>query len=295
MSGVSSASSLGSCPQHADVRAEPLVGRAGERVAAERGDVDRPVRRGVHRVDVDARAGRVGGVDDAAQVGDRADRVGGVGDRDPAGLVGQHRLDGARRQLERSGSGSAKRIAPPLRSAWMTHGRTLASWSRRVTTTSSPGSQRAPDRPREGHRQRRHVGTEDDLGGGAPSNAPARRGPREGVRRCGAAANTPPWLALRPERIQASIATIALSTICVPAGREAGPAPSARPGKRSRFTRSVRPRPHELGVVRVGEQLDGLRRRQPAQLVDLVVGLEALVLRLHQPVAHDLGAALAVA
>ncbi len=37
------------------------------------------------------------------------------------------------------GSNSAQRTVAPVRSAYVTHGRTLPSWSSRVTTTSSPG------------------------------------------------------------------------------------------------------------------------------------------------------------
>ncbi len=103
MSGGELLEQLAPRPLDADVRPEPLVGRAGERVAAERGDVDLAVRRGVDRVDVDAGAGGVGGGDDAGQVGDRADGVGGVGHGDPARAVGEHRLDRARGQLERAG------------------------------------------------------------------------------------------------------------------------------------------------------------------------------------------------
>ena len=39
----------------------------------------------------------------------------------------------------------------------------LASWSRRVTTISSPGCKRARQRAAEAEGQRRHVGAEDDL------------------------------------------------------------------------------------------------------------------------------------
>ena len=53
---------------------------------------------------------------------------------------------------------------------------------------------------------------------------------------------------------------------------------------------------HQLGVVRVGQELRGLARPEPAQLVGLVVRLEAgVVLHVHQPVADQLWAALVVA
>ncbi len=47
-----------------------------------------------------------------------------------------------------SGSKSAQRTVAPARSAACTHGRTFASWSSRVTTTSSPAPQ-SRDRFRE--------------------------------------------------------------------------------------------------------------------------------------------------
>ena len=52
-----------------------------------------------------------------------------------------------------------------------------------------------------------------------------------------AASNRPPWLALWPERMNSAIASIALSTICVPAGPSSRAQPPRSPGKRSRFTR----------------------------------------------------------
>jgi hypothetical protein len=84
------------------VRPEPLVGRAGDDVAAERHEVEPEVRGGVHRVDVHARARRVRRGDDALEVGDGPDRVRRRGDGDPARALGQHRLDGPRGELERA-------------------------------------------------------------------------------------------------------------------------------------------------------------------------------------------------
>src|SRR3954467_2214600 len=47
--------------------------------------------------------------------------------------------------------------------------------------------------------------------------------------------------------------------------------------------------------MRIAQELERLGRRQPAQLVDLVVGYEVgVVHRLHQPVAHHLVASLSV-
>ena len=55
-----------------------------------------------------------------------------------------------------------------------------------------------------------------------------------------AAAKTPPWFAVRPDRIQSAMASMAVSTICVPAGPSRRAHPSRRPGNRSRFTRRPR-------------------------------------------------------
>ena len=59
LSGCSRLEQLGPGGEHAAVRPEELVGRAGEEVGAERLDVDRRVRREVHAVDVEQRAGGV--------------------------------------------------------------------------------------------------------------------------------------------------------------------------------------------------------------------------------------------
>ncbi len=72
-----------------------------------------------------------------------------------------------------SGSGSAKRTVAPARSAWMTHGRTLASWSRRVHTTSSPGASVRPTAPAKAIVSAVIEKPKTTSEGGAPSNAPA--------------------------------------------------------------------------------------------------------------------------
>ena len=66
----------------ADVRAGPLVGAGGVEVGAERRDVHRHVRGGVHAVHVDQRTDRVRGRGDGGQVGPGADDVAGRRDRD---------------------------------------------------------------------------------------------------------------------------------------------------------------------------------------------------------------------
>ena len=92
---------LGARPQDPDVGPEPLVGRARQRVAAQRRDVEGAVRGGVHGVDEDARARCVGGFDDPRQVGDGADGVAGGGDRHPARAPREHRFHRGGGQLER--------------------------------------------------------------------------------------------------------------------------------------------------------------------------------------------------
>src|SRR4051812_10501439 len=213
-----------------------------------------------------------------------------------------------------SRSGSAKRTAAPARSAAISHGATLASWSRRVQTTSSPGSSVRPTAAAK------RIVSALML---SPKTIPCGSPPRKAAtlaRVCStsssvarAAAKAPPWLALRPERIQSAIASIAASTICVPAGPSSRAQPSARPGKRSRFTRRPAARSrtpsqslatqssdrlaHQVGVARIRQRAGRPPRLDPLQRVDLVVGLEARAVagRLHQPVAHDLEALLVVA
>ena len=83
------------------------------------------------------------------------------------------------------GSGSAKRTSAPARAAAMSHGATLASWSRRVQTISSPGWSARHGRRGEAHRQRGHRRAEDDaLRRWRPAAARPRRAPRRRARRC---------------------------------------------------------------------------------------------------------------
>ena len=196
---------LGARPQDPDVRPEPLVGRARQRVAAEGGDVDRAVRRGVDGVDEDARAGGVGGRDDARQVGDGADRVGRGGDRDPARARREHGLDRGGGQLERLAVGLGEADLAPARAAAMSHGATLASWSRRVQTISSPGcsdrhgARRSAWSARSSRGRRRRPRARRPAGG-RPRRAPRRRAHRCARRpgrrrrgwRCGPSASRPP-------------------------------------------------------------------------------------------------------
>ena len=136
-----------------------------------------------------------------------------------------------------SRSGSAQRTVAPARSAAITHGRTLASWSRRVTTTSSPGPSVRPTAAES----RIVIAVIDGPKATPASSAPRSRATEARARSTHAsvacaAAKTPPWLALSPERMNAAIASIAVSTICVPAGPSRRTQLPASPGKRSRFT-----------------------------------------------------------
>ena len=76
-----------------EVRAEELVRRAEEDVDAERGDVDRPVRRVVDGVRPGERPGRVRELDDPRRVRHRPEGVRGEREGDDAGPVGQLSLE----------------------------------------------------------------------------------------------------------------------------------------------------------------------------------------------------------
>ena len=73
---------VGLAVQHADVRAKPLVGRAGEEVRVEGADVDRAVGGVGDRVDERQGADFMRARDDLTDRIDRADRVAGVAHRD---------------------------------------------------------------------------------------------------------------------------------------------------------------------------------------------------------------------
>ncbi len=135
------------------------------------------------------------------------------------------------------GSGSAKRTTAPARSAAISHGRTLASWSSRVHTISSPGDSVRPTAAENRIVIAVMLGPNATPRASAPSSratlARASSTISSLARACG---NIPPSFAVRPERIQSVIASIAASTIWVPPGPSRRAQPSARPGKRSRFT-----------------------------------------------------------
>ena len=101
-----------------------------------------------------------------------------------------------------SRSGSAQRTVAPARSAAITHGRTFASWSRRVTTTSSPGPSVRPTAAESRIVIAVIDGPKATPAGSAPSSrATAARARSTHSSVACAAAKTPPWFALRPERM----------------------------------------------------------------------------------------------
>ena len=112
-----------------------------------------------------------------------------------------------------SGSGSAKRTVTPARSAAITHGRTFESWSRREHTISSPSAS-----PRTTVAAKRIVvavklGPKKIPFGSPPSRvAHAARVLSTSSSVSWACLNTPPWLAMLPDRIQSAIASITLSS-----------------------------------------------------------------------------------
>ena len=69
----------------------------------------------------------------------------------------------SRSSVQSSSRMPTQRTTRPRSSATRSQGATLASWSRRVTTISSPGCEGGPDGPAEGERDGRHVGPEADL------------------------------------------------------------------------------------------------------------------------------------
>ena len=142
---------------------------------------------------------------------------------------------GSRASVSRSGS--AKRTVAPARSAASTHGRTLPSWSSRVTTTSSPGLR---DRPTAA--ANRIVSDVID----SPKTMLSCWPPRSSAHTCrvdrtsasvaSACGKGPCALAASPDRHQAVEASMASSTAWVPAGPSSRTQSSRSPGKRSRST-----------------------------------------------------------
>ena len=121
--------------------AEELVGRAGQVVAVPGRDVHAPVGGQVDGVHEDLRSLLAGEGGDGGHRVDGAHGVGGGAHRHQARARREGRCQ--RGQVQRQSAGperDVRTVAPASRAA-STQGHTLASWSRRVTTTSSPGRQ----------------------------------------------------------------------------------------------------------------------------------------------------------
>ena len=225
------------------MRAEPLVGRAGQGVDAQLVQVQRPVRGGVHGVDVAAGAGLMDEADDGGDVGRGPHRVAGRGHRDPARAVAEltprSRSAAARacRGRARRSARSRPRAGPrsPTGARWRRGPagcrrprRRAAGCGRRWPRTASSGRSCSDRRPRHAGRRR---------AGRRRRHEPARR-----ARRWPARPRRPrPGWRCRPSAAKSAMASIAVSSICVPAGPSRRAQPSFNPGKRSRFIRSAPP------------------------------------------------------
>jgi hypothetical protein len=91
-------------PEHPKVRAEELVGRAGEKIDAQHADVERHMGRGVNGVDEEQRAHRVSDLGDSLDRIDRSDCVRRQPDRDEAS---------ARPELAREPLEVQRAVVPP--------------------------------------------------------------------------------------------------------------------------------------------------------------------------------------
>ena len=121
------------------VRTEKFIRGTYQEIHAQRLHVDRTVRSVLHRVDVDQRAGGMGHFGDLSHRVDGPDRVRGVAESHDLWLAFQRffeivQLQGAVFHVEVDPG----HLAAALR-ATSSQGEMLASWSRRVTTISSPG------------------------------------------------------------------------------------------------------------------------------------------------------------
>ena len=130
-----------------------------------------------------------------------------------------------------SGSIPAWRTVTPRSLAASSQGATLASWSRPVTSTSSPGPSVAAEDPRGVHGERRHVGAEDDLGAGLR----ARGTPRPRSARSSSMASLASEVTNGPPRLAFCVAVVGRRRPRRPTG-----APACRRGCRGRHGRRDR-------------------------------------------------------
>ena len=157
-----------SSPQHPDVRAVELVGRAGEEIAVPGTHVRHVVRGVVHAVDEYQCPDGVRQRGQLRHVVHGAERVGGCAHGEQPHPVGQL----ARQHPPRRGARPRVACESP---APRVHARgparrqvsELAWWSSSVTTTTSPARHPLAERASQVKGQRRHVGAEDDLLGRA--------------------------------------------------------------------------------------------------------------------------------
>ena len=120
-----------------------------------------------------------------------------------------------------SSSMSTQRTVAPASSAASTHGRTFASWSSFVTTTSSPGPSVRPNDRERCRRSDVEFGPNTISPGSAPvMSAAARRASAISASVSSLAANAPCVL-LIPLRRWPAIASITVSGTCEPPGASA--------------------------------------------------------------------------
>ena len=175
----------------AHVRPEELVRRADQHVAAPGGDVDRTVRAVVDGVDPGERARLVRQLDDAAHVGRGADRVRRRREGDHSASCRRAAVRGRRGRARGRRARRRSVTTIPMSSASASQGATFASWSRRVTSTSSPGLELSRERAREQEVEGRHALPERHLSRVAAEERRRRaRAPRRPARPCAATSRT---------------------------------------------------------------------------------------------------------
>ena len=218
------------------MRPEPLVGRARQRVAAQRGDVDRrgagwrarrrrrraprrpwaastmPGRSGIVPTALEAAVTatqRVRGDSTASTAAAGSSRVSRSGSAKRTSTPGAGGGDEPRRDVRVVVQARADDLVARLQ-------RPAAAAEKRMVSAVIEGPKTTPSAP-------------------APSSrATEARASSTSASVRSAARNAPPWLAEWPERIQAAISSMASSTIWVPAAPSRRAQPSLRPGKRVR-------------------------------------------------------------
>ncbi len=138
------------------------------------------------------------------------------------------------------GSNGARTCSAPDCSHARRHGVTLASWSRRVPTTRSPGRSVDATVRLNASVSVVMLAPKTMPAGWPPSSVATRPRARSSrASQASAAANEPPVLALLPLAAHVAMASMATSTICVPAGPSKRAHPSRTPGNRARIVASL--------------------------------------------------------